>query len=86
MENTHTHIYIYIYRERERESLPHAITMATPRVIPVYVKNTPPEKNTLASKTPNQGAGERLLLLDCRARGRAKGVFISDTCSNVYEL
>ena len=48
----------------------------------VREKNTPPDKKTRENtsfENNESGAGEQLLLLDCRARACAKGVFISQT-------
>ena len=45
-------------------------------------KNTPPKKKTrevISFENAKSGAGEQFLLLDCRARACAKGVFISQT-------
>ena len=49
-------------------------------VVPVSVKNNPPEKKTpwkISFRSTKSGAREEFLLLDCRAS--AKGVFFSDT-------
>ena len=47
-------------------------------IIPVSVKNKPPEENTLVTvslKNTKSRAGEEFLLLDCKAKAGRKGVF-----------
>ena len=51
-------------------------------VIPVSVKNTPPEKDSLGKiglQNAKSGAGEQFLPLDCRAEVHLKGVLFSQT-------
>ena len=52
-------------------------------LLPVSVKNTPPEKKThgtISFKNTKSGAGEQLLPVDCMAMARMKGVcFFPDT-------
>ena len=49
---------------------------------PSVNKNTPLEKNThgeISFKSTKPGAGEQLLLQDCMAKARVKGVVFTDT-------
>lgn len=51
-------------------------------IIPLSVKNTPPDKNNLgiiSFRSTKSGSGEPFLLLECRAKARQKGVFVSQT-------
>ena len=57
-------------------------TPVVPLKIPVSVKNTPPEKKTRGKnsfQSTKSGGGCQFLQLDCRARARTKGVFVSQT-------
>ena len=64
-------VYIYIYRERERD------------ISYRYIEGCIPPENTthcnISFQSTKSGAGEQFLLLDCRARACAKGMFFSQT-------
>ena len=75
-------IYIYIYRERERDAYIYIYVYIYIHVSPAVVKNTPPKKKTpgrihTGFQSTKSGDGEQFLLLDCRAKIRAK----ADVCS-----
>ena len=64
--------------------------MLLPQTHRCLQKSTPPEKSTrrnICFQSAKSGAGEQFLLLDCRARTSAQGVFLfTDTVSNATVL
>ena len=60
--------------------------------MPVSVKrkNTPPDKKrrgNISLENTESGSGERLMLLRCKAKARAKGVFLfTDTGITLYMI